>query len=63
MDHLGSEEGSFTHSEAAELGLPPDVSLPERTRPKPSALAHVCDPSTHTGRCQGRKRARHYNLA
>jgi hypothetical protein len=48
MDHLGSEEGSFPHSDVVGLGLLPDVRLPERMRPKPSALAHVFDPSTHT---------------
>lgn len=49
MDHLGSEEGSFTNSDVAGLGLWPDVRLPERMRLKPSALAYVYDSSTHTG--------------
>lgn len=50
MDHLGSEEGSFTHSDVAGLGLWPDVRLPERMRLKPSALAYVYDASSiHTG--------------
>lgn len=61
IDHLGSDEGSFTHSDVARLGLRPDVKLPERMRPKSSALAHAYNPSTDTG--EARAEALNSNIA